>query len=112
MMTGHPGIFAGGDMASSERTVTVALGHGKRGGAPHRRLVARHPLRRGPTEPQRQPRCSHHRCMPRRPFSTAKVLVATYQSTGRGKPYTTCLPFSTTDGYLGQDRGLFQPLRW
>jgi NADPH-dependent glutamate synthase beta subunit-like oxidoreductase len=30
MMTGHPGIFAGGDMAPSERTVTVAVGHGKK----------------------------------------------------------------------------------
>jgi NADPH-dependent glutamate synthase beta subunit-like oxidoreductase len=30
MMTGHPGIFAGGDMAGSERTVTVAIGHGKK----------------------------------------------------------------------------------
>ena len=30
LMTGHPGIFAGGDMVPSERTVTVAVGHGKR----------------------------------------------------------------------------------
>lgn len=38
MMTGHPGIFAGGDMAGpprggrvlDDRTVTVAVGHGKR----------------------------------------------------------------------------------
>jgi formate dehydrogenase (NADP+) beta subunit len=30
MMTGYPGIFAGGDMVPSERTVTVAVGHGKR----------------------------------------------------------------------------------
>jgi NADPH-dependent glutamate synthase beta subunit-like oxidoreductase len=30
MMTGSPGIFAGGDMAPSERTVTVAVGHGKK----------------------------------------------------------------------------------
>jgi NADPH-dependent glutamate synthase beta subunit-like oxidoreductase len=30
MMTGHAGIFAGGDMVPSERTVTVAVGHGKR----------------------------------------------------------------------------------
>ncbi|MGP1679217.1 MAG: NAD(P)-binding protein [Burkholderiales bacterium] len=30
MMTGHPGIFAGGDMVSSERTVTVGVGHGKK----------------------------------------------------------------------------------
>jgi 2-oxoacid:acceptor oxidoreductase delta subunit (pyruvate/2-ketoisovalerate family) len=30
MMTGHDGIFAGGDMVPSERTVTVAVGHGKK----------------------------------------------------------------------------------
>ncbi len=29
MMTGHSGIFAGGDMVPAERTVTVAIGHGK-----------------------------------------------------------------------------------
>jgi NADPH-dependent glutamate synthase beta subunit-like oxidoreductase len=34
MMTGHPGIFAGGDMVPAQRTVTVAVGHGK--------LAARH----------------------------------------------------------------------
>jgi NADPH-dependent glutamate synthase beta subunit-like oxidoreductase len=34
MMTGHPGIFAGGDMVPCERTVTTAVGHGK--------LAARH----------------------------------------------------------------------
>ncbi|HLJ67087.1 MAG TPA: NAD(P)-binding protein [Chloroflexota bacterium] len=30
MMTGHEGIFAGGDMVPSERTITVAVGHGKK----------------------------------------------------------------------------------
>jgi len=30
MMTSRPGVFAGGDMAPSERTVTVAIGHGKK----------------------------------------------------------------------------------
>lgn len=30
MMTGHNGVFAGGDMVPSERTVTVAVGHGKK----------------------------------------------------------------------------------
>ena len=30
MMTGHLGVFAGGDMVPSERTVAVALGHGKK----------------------------------------------------------------------------------
>ncbi len=29
MMTGHPGIFAGGDMVPAERSVTVGIGHGK-----------------------------------------------------------------------------------
>ncbi len=30
MMTGFEGLFAGGDMVPSERTVTVAVGHGKK----------------------------------------------------------------------------------
>ena len=30
MMTGCPGVFAGGDMVPAERTVTVGVGHGKR----------------------------------------------------------------------------------
>jgi NADPH-dependent glutamate synthase beta subunit-like oxidoreductase len=30
MMTGHPGIFAGGDMVPGEQSVAVAVGHGKR----------------------------------------------------------------------------------
>ncbi|AQZ70488.1 glutamate synthase [[Actinomadura] parvosata subsp. kistnae] len=52
MMTGCPGVFAGGDMVPAERTVTVAVGHGKkaarhidawlRGGA--HRPPPRHPM--------------------------------------------------------------------
>ncbi len=30
MMTGHPGVFAGGDMVPSDRTVSTAIGHGKK----------------------------------------------------------------------------------
>ncbi|MGD0197358.1 MAG: NAD(P)-binding protein [Solirubrobacteraceae bacterium] len=30
MMTGHPGLFAGGDMVPSERTAAIAIGHGGR----------------------------------------------------------------------------------
>ena len=30
MMTGHAGLFAGGDMVPAERNVTVAVGHGRR----------------------------------------------------------------------------------
>ncbi len=33
MMTGSPGLFAGGDMVPTERTVTVGVGHGKRAAA-------------------------------------------------------------------------------
>jgi formate dehydrogenase (NADP+) beta subunit len=52
LMTGSAGVFAGGDMVPSERTVTVAVGHGKkaarsidaylRGEAPAK--VAKHPV--------------------------------------------------------------------
>jgi len=31
MMTGHPGVFAGGDMTPGERMAAVAIGHGRRG---------------------------------------------------------------------------------
>lgn len=30
LMTGYPGLFAGGDMVPADRTVTVGVGHGKR----------------------------------------------------------------------------------
>src|SRR5262249_2195048 len=30
LMTGHPGVFAGGDMVPGERTVTASIGHGKK----------------------------------------------------------------------------------
>ena len=40
-----PGVFAGGDMVPAERTVTVAIGHGKTRRPPHRRLAARERLR-------------------------------------------------------------------
>ena len=51
MMTGHPGIFAGGDAVPGERTVTAAVGHGKKAArhidawlrGAERRRPARHP---------------------------------------------------------------------
>jgi len=30
MMTGQPGVFAGGDMVGNDRTITIAIGHGKK----------------------------------------------------------------------------------
>jgi 2-oxoacid:acceptor oxidoreductase delta subunit (pyruvate/2-ketoisovalerate family) len=50
LMTGHPGIFAGGDAVESERTVTAAVGHGKRAA---RQIDAW--LRGGPGEPPHRP---------------------------------------------------------
>jgi NADPH-dependent glutamate synthase beta subunit-like oxidoreductase len=54
MMTGCPGVFAGGDMVPAERTVTVGVGHGKkaarhidtwlRGVAPAAGPAAKHPV--------------------------------------------------------------------
>jgi NADPH-dependent glutamate synthase beta subunit-like oxidoreductase len=53
LMTGCPGLFAGGDMVPSERTVTVGVGHGKnaaanidgwlRGGRDQAAAQAKHP---------------------------------------------------------------------
>ena len=52
MMTGHEGIFAGGDMVPSDRSVTIAVGHGKHAarhidaylnGKKYRRMT-RHPI--------------------------------------------------------------------
>ena len=48
MMTGHPGLFAGGDMVPAERNVTVADRPRQEGGAPHRRLAARRAARAAP----------------------------------------------------------------
>ena len=52
MMTGRPGVFAGGDSVPGERTVTVATGHGKRAArnidawlrGSHYLPTAKHPL--------------------------------------------------------------------
>ena len=33
MATGHPGVFAGGDVVPGDRSVTVAIGHGRRAAA-------------------------------------------------------------------------------
>ncbi len=51
LMTGAPGVFAGGDMVPAERTVTVGVGHGKRAAreidawlrATHLERPAKHP---------------------------------------------------------------------
>ena len=54
MMTGHAGLFAGGDMVPAERNVTVAVGHGKK--------AARHidAWLRGTTAAARSKACAGH----------------------------------------------------
>lgn len=52
LMTGCPGIFAGGDMVPGERNVTVAIGHGKRAARSIDAWLAGRPM---PTAEERQP---------------------------------------------------------
>ena len=48
LMTGRPGVFAGGDIVPAERTVTMAIGHGRTAARATRRLAARRAPRRRP----------------------------------------------------------------
>jgi NADPH-dependent glutamate synthase beta subunit-like oxidoreductase len=51
MMTGRPGLFAGGDMVPSERTVTAAVGHGKKAARNIDAWLRGKPLQMGPKHP-------------------------------------------------------------
>jgi NADPH-dependent glutamate synthase beta subunit-like oxidoreductase len=51
MMTGHEGIFAGGDMVPSERSVTIAVGHGKHAARHIDAFLHGDTYRRGPRHP-------------------------------------------------------------
>ena len=51
MMTGHAGIFAGGDMVPSERSVTIAVGHGKHAARHIDAYLKDDVYRRGPRAP-------------------------------------------------------------
>lgn len=51
MMTGHEGIFAGGDMVPSERSVTIAVGHGKHAARHIDAYLDGRVYRRGPRNP-------------------------------------------------------------
>jgi len=51
MMTGHDGIFAGGDMVPSERSVTIAVGHGKHAARHIDAYLRGTKYRRGPRNP-------------------------------------------------------------
>jgi NADPH-dependent glutamate synthase beta subunit-like oxidoreductase len=51
LMTGAPGVFAGGDMVPAERTVTVGVGHGKRAAREIDAWLRGVPLERAPKHP-------------------------------------------------------------
>ena len=51
MMTGRPGLFAGGDMVPSERTVTAAVGHGKKAARNIDAWLRGKPLQMAPKHP-------------------------------------------------------------
>ncbi len=51
MMTGCPGVFAGGDMVPSERTVTVGVGHGKKAARHIDTWLRGHPTASAPKHP-------------------------------------------------------------
>jgi NADPH-dependent glutamate synthase beta subunit-like oxidoreductase len=51
LMTGCPGVFAGGDMVPAERTVTVGVGHGKRAAAEIDAWLRGEPLARAAKHP-------------------------------------------------------------
>ncbi len=57
LMTGSPGIFAGGDMVPAERTVTVAVGHGKRAAREIDAWLRGETLARAPKHPRRRSSC-------------------------------------------------------
>jgi NADPH-dependent glutamate synthase beta subunit-like oxidoreductase len=52
LMTGCPGVFAGGDMVPAERTVTVGVGHGKRAAREIDAWLRGDALERPPKHPQ------------------------------------------------------------
>ena len=89
MMTGHQGIFAGGDMVPAERTVTVGIGHGKQ--------AARHidgwlrgdayeppPSRRSRASTSSTPGTTLTRRAPRGPGSRSSAAAATFDEVVRG----------------------------
>lgn len=51
MMTGCEGVFAGGDMVPSERTVTIAVGHGKKAARHIDSWLRKQPYSKAPSQP-------------------------------------------------------------
>ncbi|MBX6355831.1 MAG: NAD(P)-binding protein [Micromonosporaceae bacterium] len=101
MMTGHAGVFAGGDMVPSDRTVTTAIGHGKR--------AARHidAWLRG-ARPARPPRP---------PLATFDRLNTWYYSDApatvrpRLEPARRVSTFDEVTGGLGESTALYEARR-
>ena len=101
MMTGRPGLFAGGDMVPSERTVTTAIGHGKK--------AARHVdawLRRDPARPvEKHPEAVFERLNPWY-YSDAPRTVQPQLETARRRS-----TFDEVVGGLDASNALFEARR-
>jgi NADPH-dependent glutamate synthase beta subunit-like oxidoreductase len=101
MMTGHPGLFAGGDMVPSERTVTIAVGHGKK--------AARHidAWLRGETYVK----------PPKHPIATFETLHVWYYTDAAQRPQShldmaqRMMGFEEVVGGLGQKEAVFEAKR-
>jgi NADPH-dependent glutamate synthase beta subunit-like oxidoreductase len=83
MMTGHPGIFAGGDMVPGERTVTASVGHGKKA-ARHIDAYLRGSARRAP---------------PKHPIATFQMLHLPIYSDAERRQQPTLSPAKRTSGF-------------
>ena len=93
MMTGHPGIFAGGDAVEGDRTVTASVGQGKR--------AARHIdayLRGGA-----------YRARPKHPIAAFEELHLPLYSDARSSEPTTLAAAERTRGFAEVVQGLTEP---
>jgi NADPH-dependent glutamate synthase beta subunit-like oxidoreductase len=98
MMTGHEGVFAGGDMVPAERTVTVAVGHGKKA-ARHIDAWLRGERR---AEPEQPPLASFEKL---RPWYYADVARRTQQRIESERRRSS---FEEVVGGLGPEEAAFE----
>ena len=101
MMTGHAGLFAGGDMVPAERNVTVGDRPRQEGRAPHRRLAARHAARAGAQARAWRPSSAQPLVLQRR---AARPCARSSTSPAARAASTRCRAASTEDNALFEAR--------
>jgi len=98
MMTGRPGVFAGGDMVPSERTVTVGVGHGKKAA----RFIDAYLRGEGAISPARNEQAAFDRLHPWY-FSDAAQ-----RSQPEREPAGRIADFTEVVGGLGEDQAAYE----